>query len=103
MGKEMQLNNDEFKIVMAFRHKAEIDALQAAVVRSIMLTTGNERLEPEQVRRLCSDVTALDALLTKCGFLPEFEVVGYDEEDTAREDGESEPGDDDADAEDKEA
>lgn len=90
----MQLNNDEFKIVMAFRHKEEIAAAQENLARTIMVSQGRDTLEPEQVRALCTAATELDVLLTKCGFLEEFDLAAEDEE-TAAEDEETSVEDDD--------
>lgn len=83
MEKEMQLNNDEYKIVMAYRYKEELATQQEALLRTVGLCAGRETISPEMVRRLTSEATAYDLLLTKCGFLPEFEV---DDAEEAEED-----------------
>lgn len=79
MGKEMQLNDDEYKIVMAYRYKEQLAAQQEALLRTVGLCAGRETITPEMVRRLTSEATAYDLLLTKCGFLPEFEVDDAEE------------------------
>ena len=91
MGKEMQLTNDEYKVLMAYRHKEELDELQAALLRTVGLCAGRESITPEMVRRLTSDATAYDVLLTKCGFLEEFELeaeetAAGDEQEEVEED-----------------
>lgn len=88
MGKEMQLNDDEYKIVMAYRYKEQLAAQQEALLRTVGLCAGRETITPEMVRRLTSEATAYDLLLTKCGFLPEFEASDAEEaepEETADE------------------
>lgn len=69
----LEVSADEMKIVMAYRYREELAALEATCIRNVSLCAGREKLTPEQVRALCNAATAYDVLLTKCGYLEELE------------------------------
>ena len=79
---QLELDAEEFKLVMLFRYKEQIDAHQSTLARAIMLCQGRETLNCEQVRTLASAAQALDELYVKCGCIaPQTDEDAEDVED----------------------
>lgn len=89
----MQLSDDEFRILMAYRHKDDLAAAQETLNRAIVLMQGKTTLEAEEVRRVYQSAKALDDLMVTCGFLGDLahDVDDVEEEtETAADDRETE-------------
>lgn len=93
--RNMQLSDDEYRILMAYRHKEDLAAAQEELNRAIVLMQGKTSLEAEEVRRVYQSAKALDDLMVMCGFLENLATdecadESDDDDQTAPKDQESE-------------
>lgn len=72
MAKQIDVNAEEFKVVMAYRHKNDLAMLQEHL-RIAMLDISNNppkaSATPQQVVALRGAAEDLEDLMTQCGFI----------------------------------
>jgi hypothetical protein len=82
MSKQLNVSNDEFKILMAYRHKNELASLEQQLVAACAKAANRQaypNITPEMVAELRTLSSELDDLMMQCGFGADIEA-GTDDE-----------------------